>query len=270
MSSQVQISPRKRLSRDLRQWLHVARINWPPGRLSGLAGSKRGRRCFLLGSGPSLADVDLGRLKGEDVCVLNMGLKALDQGLPNAEIHIVVDKNRYLRFADDIEDAAIRHRVPLRFFGIWFKPEWQARERKGATPYFMFTRHAQFADFGFQRTPYRGFGACGTVATIALQLLFFLGYDEVYVLGIDLDYSGTQPYFYELSAKDRVHEADAKVIARRPLMDGANGEFQLARAAFEAAGRTLANASNSGNLVALERVPLDVALAGRLGAAAGT
>ncbi len=251
------VSGRKRISREFRRSQHVARINWPPGRLAALRGIKTGRRCFLLGSGPSLAEVDLARLAGEDVCVLNMGVKALDQGLPNVAIHVNIDKNRYLRFADEIESYSIAHSIPLRFLGVLVRNDWRARVDKGAEPYYIFMRHQPIAQTGFSATPHFGYGSCGTVATIALQLLYFLGYSEVHVLGIDLDYSGEQPYFYGMTAKDLVHEADAKVVARRPLMDGANAEFGLARAAFESAGRRLTNAGRGGNLVALERSSLD-------------
>jgi hypothetical protein len=250
------VSLRKRCSRGLRYLLWLARINWPPRRLARLAGSKAGRDCVILGNGPSLAAYDLSRLAAYDICVVNMGVRALDCGLPHATIHVVVDKNRYVRFGDDMELYALEHPIPLRFFGVWFRKDWRARKDKAAEPYFIVHHHEHISRWGFRDSPYAGYGACSTVVCIALQMLYFLGYSNVYVLGVDLDYPSEKPYFYELGAKDAAHEDDLKVQTRRPLMDNANAEFALARAAFERAGRGLYNAAPGGNLVALERRPL--------------
>jgi hypothetical protein len=246
-------SLRKRLSQALRYALYVLRSNWPPGHVSRLHNSKAGKRVFLLASGPSLAQMNLAHLKGEDVCVVNMGIRALDGALPNAEIHIATDKNRYIRFADDMEAYAARYAIPLRFFGIWIKQDWFRRKDKASTPRFLVVGHQPYLTRGFCKSPVFGYGSSGTVLIFALQILYFLGYREVYVAGVDLDYSGEQPYFYALGDKDKVHEADGKVQARRPLMDSANAEFALARSVYEADGRKLVNVGMGGNLMALPR-----------------
>jgi hypothetical protein len=256
-SHQDTISPRKRLSRWLRQFMWLARVNWPPGRLAALKGSKAGKDCVLLGSGPSLAKFDLSRLTGHDVCVVNMGVRALDSGLPHAAIHVSVDKNRYRRFGEDMERYAAVHKIPLRFFGVWTKKEWSRRKEKASEPYFLMHSHEHISKWGFRATPYAGYGACGTVVIIALQVLYFMGYSNVYIIGVDLDYEGEQIYFYEAGQKDKIHENDPKVQRRRLAMEHANEEFAIARAAFEAGGRGLYNAGIGGNLTALERKPHD-------------
>jgi hypothetical protein len=245
---------RKAFSRRMRYVWYLAKMNLALPRLLKLQGSKKGKRVFLLANGPSLAKLDLSHLKGEDVCVVNMGLRALDSILPHVTIHVATDKNRYVRFAEDIEDYALRYDIPLRFFGIWGRKTWKRLPKKGSVPYFMVVGHKSIFERGFKSAPYLGYGSCGTVMIIALQILYFLGYDEVYVAGVDLDYGGEQPYFYAMTGKDNVHEADQKVQARRPLMDNANEEFAFARVAFEQNGRLLANAGVGGNLNSLPRV----------------
>ncbi len=246
---------RKDLSRRQRYVWYLAKQNLDYGRFRAIHNSKRGKRVFLIANGPSLAKLDLGLLAGEDVCVLNMGLRALDQGLPNVTIHISTDKNRYLRFAADMEDYARRYPIELRFFGIWGRKTWhRLPEKAPPKPFFLVVGHRPYVERGFKPTPYLGFGSSGTVMTTALQILFFLGYDAVYVAGVDLNYEGEQPYFYALTNKDKVHEADPKVQMRRPFTENANNEFAFALDYFQAAGRTLANAGVGGNLAALPRV----------------
>ena len=252
---------RKRFSRTVRYVVYVVRANWPLSSLVSLRNCKRGRRVFLLGSGPSLAKMDLKLLAGEDVCVVNMGVRALDAGLPNVEIHIATDKNRYVRFADDMERYATVHRIPLRFFGIWVKKLWYQRRSEASTPRFLVVGRKSFLQRGFKTTPLLGYGSSGTVLIFALQVLYYLGYREVYVAGVDLDYTQEQPYFYSLQDADKVHELDAKVQARRPLMDNANVEFEIARKTFEADDRKLVNIGIGGNLVVLPRSTLEAVIA---------
>lgn len=251
------VSPRKALSRKLRYAVRLAQTmpDWP--KLKRLEGSKRGKRCFLLGSGPSLQNFDLSKLASEDVCVVNMGVRALDAGLPHATVHVLVDKNRHERFGEEIEDFALRHPIPLRFFGTHSRSIWHRLKKHSATPFFLMSRREHVSEWGFRPTPFMGYGSCGTVAVVALQVLYYLGYDEVYVLGVDLDYSGPQTYFYEMKDKDKVHEADDKTKVRRPAMNNSNAEFAYMRESFERGGRKLANAGVGGNLTSLDRVPFE-------------
>lgn len=251
---EAKVSLRKRFSRGLRYGMLALTCLPQWGRLAKLQNSKKGKRCFLLANGPSLAELDLSHLAGEDVCVVNMGIRALDAGLPQVTIHVATDKNRYERFAPDMEAYAAKHTIPLRFFGIWGRKCWKNLPNKASSlPFFLLVGRKSLFERGFQTNPFKGYGSCGTVLIIALQMLFYLGYDEVYVAGVDLDYNTGQAYFYAMQEKDTIHEQEQKVQARRPLMNNANDEFAFARNAFEQAGRKLMNVGVGGHLHALPR-----------------
>jgi hypothetical protein len=74
-------------------------------------------------------------------------------------------------------------------------------------------------------------------------MMHYMGFSEIYVLGVDLDYQSEGPYFYALGAKDRA--------ASFPHADE---EFALALGAMHADGRKLMNAGVGGRLNALPRV----------------
>jgi hypothetical protein len=248
------LSLRKRLSRRLR---HVVRRVISHGeyqRLLTLKDRYRGQRCFLLANGPSLAEMDLSRLAHEPVCVVNMGIKALDQGLPQASFHLITDNNRYRRFAQECEDYAIRHGIGARFFPFACRDTWRGLARQANRPYYLLSNPARFVDRGMVSDPRDGYSGGATVLLSAVQLLYFLGFESVYVMGCDLDYGGSGKYFYQLDAKDEVHEADPKVMARRHEMVLANDQFRIARRFYEENGRQLANAGVGGNLTTLPRV----------------
>src|SRR5689334_21218190 len=97
--------PRSRGSqfmRNLRALSRRARWAGTYRRLEAVRGIGEGRRAFLLGSGPSLATMDLAPLAAEFVCVVNMGIRAVGRQISHADMHVVSDANRYRRFAAEI------------------------------------------------------------------------------------------------------------------------------------------------------------------------
>src|SRR3954453_10643278 len=174
-----------------------------------------GQRCFLLGNGPSLSVMDLSPLAREEVCLVNMGIKALDAGLPRASFHMITDNNRYRRFAQECEVYARRYGIKARFYPFACRKTWAKLPDRADRPFFLLSNPAAFVDRGMVSDPRDGYSGGATVLLSALQLLFFLGFQEVYILGCDLDYDSGGKYFYALDAKDDLHEADPKVVARR-------------------------------------------------------
>jgi KDO transferase-3 len=56
---------------------------------------------------------------------------------------------------------------------------------------------------GFSRNLDKGFFSSRTVLYGALQIAYHLGYRRLFILGMDLDYRGLNPRFYEASAQMR-------------------------------------------------------------------
>lgn len=248
---------RKDAARALRHRLAVWKSGVEYRRLRRLGGAYEGSRCFLLANGPSLARMDLGRLRSEHVFLVNAGVNALDQGLPRATFHMVTDNNRYRRFAQDFERIAIAHDIEHRFYPFRCRRIWADLPVKGRRPFFVLSNPQRFVDRGMVIDPRHGYSGGATVLISAAQLLLFLGFDEVYILGCDLDYGGTAKYFYALGARDEQHEADPSVIARRNDMVLANRQFEIVRDFYQAQGRVIRNAGLGGNLDSLERVAFE-------------
>ena len=222
----------------------------------------RGRRGFIVANGPSLKSIDLTHLKNEFVCVLNNGGQAIGGMLPHADMHVVTDNNKYRRFAADLEGVALTNSIPYRFFNFKVRRDWKKLSQRAARPYFVMGHPQSLMEKGFTRDPWHGYGECSTVALWAVQIMHYMGFSEIYVLGVDLDYQSQGPYFYALGAKDRVHEDDPKVKARRAAsLPHANEEFALALRAMQVDGRKLINAGVGGRLNALPRINFEALFA---------
>lgn len=223
--------------------------------LRALKDAYRGRRGFIVGNGPSLKSMDLSLLENEFVCVLNNGGQAIGGLLPHADMHVAADNNKYRRFAAEFESVALANSIPYRFFNFKVRRVWEKLDHRSKRPYFIMGNPRSLLEVGFTRDPRHGYGDCATVVLWAVQIMHYMGFSEIYVLGIDLDYQSQGPYFYALRANDHAHEVDPKVKARRAAsIPNADKEFALALRAMQADGRKLMNAGVGGRLNALPRV----------------
>lgn len=260
---------RRRLSKWLRDMRARRRWHRESRALLDLADVGRGRRAFLLGSGPSLAEDDLTLLSEEFVCIVNTGVRALGRHLDHADMHVVNDMSCYRQYGHEIEAQCHAFGVRYRFVN-----QRAARYLKKATasqprPILIFDHPADPRSVVSPPALDDGILHGSTVLITASYLLFRMGFDAVYVLGCDLDYGSKGKYFYAMRNHDLAHEADPSVVHRRldlTDLERVNGEFRAVGRFFEGEGRVLANAGRGGNLAALPRVPLAELLTGRTGA----
>jgi len=226
-------------------------------RLKAMRGIGERRRAFLLGSGPSLSEMDLSRLDHEFVCVVNMGIRGVGRELSHADMHVVSDANRYRRFAEEIEMIVLNHPVPYRFISRRARTAWKRVARRASKPYFIVPHTEKLITLKDIPPISEGLVTGPSVLLSAAVLLEFLGFSPIYVIGCDLDYESGAKYFYRSEAIDLVHEADPIVMGRRNGMLSVNDHFAVLREAFERRGGAILNAGLGGNLNSLPRVEFE-------------
>lgn len=224
--------------------------------LAKLRGAYKGQTLFLVGSGPSLKNMDLALLDGVTFMTVNNGARLFaGRRIP---MHAVSDIACYEQFGDDIERADIA----LRFYRSRFRATapWRANGHPESTVFVPY-RKGGVLKRGFQPRADKGLGNDASVLVFAAQLAYHLGFDTVNVMGCDLDYSAPNVYAYAMSDTDRAHEASAEVQDRRRAMVNANAEFAEVRRHFDADGRRIVNCGVGGKLETLERVSFADAIA---------
>ncbi|MFV3131455.1 6-hydroxymethylpterin diphosphokinase MptE-like protein [Niveispirillum sp. KHB5.9] len=152
-------------------------------KLKALRQAWQGRkRCFVIGNGPSLNQTDLSLLKGEVTFAVNsFFLKAPElDWLPTfyvVEDHLV---------AEDRREQIEAFRGPVRLFPAYLRYclaegddtiFFDHRPRKSYPHGFDFSTDA--SDFTY--------AGC-TVTFTCLQLAYFLGFEEIYLIGVDANY----------------------------------------------------------------------------------
>lgn len=211
--------------------------------------SQRGNTAFLLGCGPSLNSFDFSLLKLFPVMGVNGTF--LDERI-NMNYHVSVSR---IFFKHHIES------FHGNFCERGFYPKWVA---DAITPGEWFSTlntldNNQQESLGgsppvaFSRNPARFVVLGGTVVFVGLQLLYWLGFERVILLGIDHDYGEREKNGHFTTADQIVgrHFRDDYYPAGGNVhidIAGSERAYRLAKEAFESDGREILNASSSSNL----------------------
>ena len=146
-------------------------------RLSKFKDIHKGKRCFIIANGPSLKDIDFNLLKDEITIGMNR-IYLLDKQIGFMPTYLVVfDIPIQLKqFTSEYENVAIPKFYPWRSRHLFQKKEninfYQA----------MFSRKFQ-PDFT------KRIGNARSVTVVCVQLAYYMGFDEVILIGKDHSYN---------------------------------------------------------------------------------
>lgn len=207
-------------------------------------GIHSGKRCFIVATGPSLRMEDLDTLlEHQEICIsVNSIWKAFSKTLWRPMYYVAMD---YRALADIKEDSVI----PYLFLGdtdknYWMKPHKENYMKHHFVYEYNEKRYPKFSE-DFARKSYMG----STVTYNALQLAVYMGFQEIYLLGVDFSYAGQEgkyAHFYR----------EKKLIAT-----GFEKQVRLAylstREYADQHGIKIYNATRGGKLEIFERIDFD-------------
>ena len=224
-------------------------------RLDAYRNVYQGRRCFIIGNGPSLRQTDLTRLKGE----FTFGLNRIYLMFPELEFTtscLVVVNELVLA-----QSAAEMIALPLpKFF------TWRARQhalsglsfRQDPSLMFLDTDFTGSENFSGEAT--RRLFEGNTVTYVAMQLAFFMGFQEAILIGVDHNYvTQGKPNQAVISPGDDPNHFAPNYFGKGykwqlPDLEGNERAYRLARQAYADAGRRLVDATVGGKLTIFPKV----------------
>lgn len=241
-----------------------------PGHLNQLAKlwhTQKGKRCFIIGNGPSLGRMNLAPLKDE----VTIGFNGIYSAFPEWGWH-----TNYLVF-EDIEQTELRGpeiphvHGPQKLAALYNAYAFRHHRdilymncRHIDRIYWKNLRPMFSTDFAW--LVYLG----STVAYIGLQLAFHLGCDPVYLIGVDHDYGDLPKKFPP--GKIEVTEDNIDEVRRChfsstyykvgdvigvPNVEAQEDFYRHARAVYEAHGRTIYNAGRDSKLDVFDKADFD-------------
>lgn len=239
-------------------WLYRASL-WPAARfhpwrqesIRRLAAYKdihKGKRCFIIGNGPSLKQTDLSRLRNEYTFGLNrIYLMFPELGFPTT-YYLCVNDLVVEQCAADIRALSIPKFI-----------SWRSHRFIEPTPDTMFL-HTTYTGPGFAHDAGGRLWEGATVTFVTLQLAYHMGFSQVILIGVDHDYATKgKPNTTIVSQGDDPNHFNSSYFGKGfrwqlPDLDTSERGYHMARQAFEQDGRQVLDATVGGKLTIFPKV----------------
>lgn len=237
--------------------------------LNSITNRYLGKRCFVIGNGPSLTVADLEKIKGEVSFASNKIFLIYDQTNWRPDFYCVEDMLVFSQCIDEIRDLTESAKLfPVNMFNSMTRlagsicfptipPEnWDDPLADPDFPAFS-------PDFS------RGIAWGSTIVYTEIQLAIAMGFTEIYLLGLDHQYSlgreSTDEKGVLISEGEQNHfHPDYRPVGEKwhsPNLPVLEVSYAKARSAAEAMGIRIVNCSRRTNLTVFEREDLETVLA---------
>lgn len=138
-----------------------------------------GKRCFIIGNGPSLKPEDLEKLKGEITFASNKIYKIFNKTTWRPTFYMVVDSIVLEENVEDINSVEANTKFTLRCYKHLFNAD------------VYFTNNLYINKRGhFSTNIMESLYSSGSVSYHLLQIAYYMGFSEVYLIGHDYNFKG--------------------------------------------------------------------------------
>ena len=213
----------------------------------------QGQRCFIVGNGPSLLPKDLDNLKN-DICFGTHRIyNIFSETEWRPDYYCVQDSNLIYQSLKDIKNLDIKHKFLL------INKSWKY-------PYFPDTLYLNLFSKDFYPEPpefsadiAKGLYGGYTVSYMCLQMAVYMGFKEIYLIGVDHSYSVTLQPDGSLSVNNEIknHFSEKDNLANVPQLFKSTLAYESAKKYATEHGIKIYNATRGGKLEVFERINFD-------------
>ncbi|MBI2259908.1 MAG: DUF115 domain-containing protein [Flavobacteriia bacterium] len=232
--------------------------------LKKIKNSHQGQRCFIIGNGPSLNKMDLTKLKNE----ITFGVNAIYLNYEKMNFHPTYYVVEDIFVAEDRADEINNYKQPkIKFFGNYLRKYIKKDEK---TVFMNLIRnYSDIDNFPYFSTNcLKDLGVGGSVTYVCLELAFYMGFKEVYMIGFDHNYVIPNSVIITneritgcdiLSTEDDVNHFHKDYFGKGyrwhdPKVDRMEVGFSKANEIYSKHGKKIFNASVGGKLEVFERI----------------
>lgn len=210
--------------------------------LMDLHNSFNGKRCFIIGNGPSLKKTDLKKLKNEFTIGLNrIYLNYENMGFQTSFL-CATNPNIINQFSDDFECLS-----SIKFL------RYQTRDCIKNKWNVFFMEHAVTEGFSNNIGNFIWNEGC-TVTYCAMQIAYFMGFKTVYLVGVDHNFPDSgKPHQLVTSNSEDVNHFHPNYFGKGvkwqyPDLEGSEKSYLIAKSVYENDGRIILDATVDGSL----------------------
>ncbi len=230
-------------------------LNKNERRITALRNIHKGKRAFIIGTGPSLKISDLDKLKNEITFAFNRIYLAFNMTHFRPRYYLVFDSLVIEQSYKEINKLE-------GFFKIY--PKDKSKLAIDKKTIILNPWEEKSSSFSTNLLSY--VFIVETVTTVALQLAFYMGIKEIFLLGMDFDYNSLNK---QQNKTKRAVTSDGTVdhflpnyrkkgdIWNLPDLDTMKKEFLTVKSIFKQDSRTIYNATRGGKLEIFPRVEFD-------------
>ena len=220
-------------------------------KLSAFRDLHKGKRCFVIANGPSLKKIDFDLLKNEYTIGMNRIYLMKEQNgfMPNYLACIDV-KSQILQFHEELDKV----QIPC-FFNFNLRNKFS----KTSNQCFVFDKLSP----AFATDISKPYGSGKSVTYIAIQLAYFMGFSEVYLIGKDHSYNTTVAAGTGIKSDGKEDNHFIKGYYKpgqnwdAPDYISEEFAYKIARKEFERDGKIIKDATIGGKLNVFEKVDFD-------------
>lgn len=205
----------------------------------------KGKRCFIVGTAPSIKEMDLSKLENEFTFTVNRGYLLQEQGLKNVEFYGMSDQNAYDSYGDEVNPKDFKHCFVVGAIA------WE-KALDNISTFTTYTRNTLFKKLrkGFYQDDItKPLSNSSTVVLYMMQIAVWLGFKEIYFIGVDNNFSYKNMHFY----KDTKEEVANMKIFEDPCERNAQS-FAEADKILRKKGVRIYNAGVGGALDCIPRI----------------
>ncbi|MBE0687713.1 MAG: DUF115 domain-containing protein [Anaerolineaceae bacterium] len=209
----------------------------------------QGKRCFILGNGPSLKQTDLTKLKNKYTIGMNRIYLAFDDLGFETSYYVSVNDLVIEQCANEILDL----KIP-RFVSWRAGKQWLTQQEN------LFFLYTTYTEPKFAKDIRNRLWESATVTYVALQIAYYMGFSEVILIGVDHNFEtkgkANTTIISQGDDPNHFHPGYFGKGFRWQLPDLEMSEvgYRMAKEAFEKDGRKVLDATIGGKLTIFEKV----------------
>lgn len=174
-------------------------------KMTSLRGQYEGQRCFIMGNGPSLNQMDLSLFSNEYVWAANKCYLLFDRIEWRPSFYVAVDIRVVPDIAHEILKLTQQLSETLFFIPDYFRKQWVLPSVQNLYWFHQVgLDKSKLPDGAFTRDAARWVSESNTVTITAMQLAVYLGFNPIYLIGCDTSYTVPQTVQYESGNRFRL------------------------------------------------------------------
>lgn len=215
------------------------------------------KRCFIIGNGPSLTAEDLDKLKNEITFAFNRIYYIFDKTDWRPTYYCSEDDKTIFKSNEEINKLKIEN----KFFPVNFP--WDYKIHFKNAKYYIFKFGDRNVEPNFSEDIVKGIYWGNTVAYTAIQMAVYMGIKEIYLLGVDHNFSkmvnDKGEIVIDKTARDYFTERynNDKEDLYIPNIEVSTRAFTAAKKYADDHNIKIFNATRGGKLEVFERVDFD-------------